>query len=163
MTIGREKYDLLSRIETALEGQIEAERKYQNLLDRQGALEAVNQKLQAELDNVSFTSAADEMVAKTTDENLNALLIENQALKAELDEFKHPWRKMVSKNELDDMVNSPPHYTSHPSGIECIQITEHMSFNIGNAIKYLWRQGLKVDSIEDLKKAVWYIEREIVK
>ena len=162
MTIGREKYDLLSRIETALEGQIEAERKYQNLLDRQGALEAVNQKLQAELDNVSFTSAADEMVAKTTDENLNALLIENQALKAELDEFKKPHRT-INERELDDMVNSPPHYMSHPSGIECIQITEHMSFNIGNAIKYLWRQGLKVDSIEDLKKAVWYIEREIVK
>lgn len=61
----------------------------------------------------------------------------------------------------EDVVNHPKHYGSHPSGIECIQVTEHMDFCIGNAIKYLWRQGLKGDSIEDLKKAIWYIERKI--
>lgn len=44
-----------------------------------------------------------------------------------------------------DNVNSPRHYTSHPSGIECIQITEHYGFNVGNAIKYLWRNGLKTE------------------
>lgn len=60
-----------------------------------------------------------------------------------------------------DMVNLPPHYTSHPSGIECIQITEHMSFCLGNAIKYIWRAGLKTDKIEDLKKARFYLNREI--
>ena len=62
-----------------------------------------------------------------------------------------------------DMVNHPPHYTSHPSGVECIAITEHMTFCIGNAIKYLWRAGLKNEksTIEDLEKAKWYIEREI--
>lgn len=60
-----------------------------------------------------------------------------------------------------DMVNHPPHYTSHPSGIECIQITKHMDFCLGNATKYIWRAGLKLDAIEDLKKAVWYIEQEI--
>lgn len=63
----------------------------------------------------------------------------------------------------EDMVNHPPHYTSHPSGIECIQVTEHMGFCLGNAIKYLWRADLKADSIEDMKKAIWYIEREIAK
>jgi hypothetical protein len=62
-----------------------------------------------------------------------------------------------------DPVNHPSHYTSHPSGIECIQITEHMGFNLGNAIKYVWRADLKGDSIEDLKKARWYIDREIQK
>ncbi len=62
---------------------------------------------------------------------------------------------------MTDLVNNPPHYKSHPSGIECIQITEHMNFCLGNAIKYLWRCGLKDDEIEDLKKAIWYIEREI--
>lgn len=62
-----------------------------------------------------------------------------------------------------DMVNHPPHYTSHPSGIECIQITEHMGFNLGNAMKYIWRADLKHDVVEDLRKAVWYIEREIAK
>lgn len=60
-----------------------------------------------------------------------------------------------------DNVNHPKHYTSHPSGIECIQITEHMDFCIGNAIKYLWRAGGKNDEIEDLEKAIWYIQRKI--
>ena len=63
----------------------------------------------------------------------------------------------------DDPVNHPAHYTEHPSGIECIQITEHMGFNLGNAVKYIWRCDLKLDAIEDLKKAKWYIEREIAK
>jgi hypothetical protein len=63
---------------------------------------------------------------------------------------------------LSDPVNHPPHYTEHPSGIECIQVTEHLSFCVGNAIKYLWRADLKhPDAIQDLKKAVWYINREI--
>jgi len=62
---------------------------------------------------------------------------------------------------MSDPVNHPPHYTQHPSGIECIQITEHMSFCLGNAVKYIWRADLKNDAIEDLRKAVWNIEREI--
>lgn len=61
-----------------------------------------------------------------------------------------------------DAVNRPAHYTQHPSGIECIQITEHMSFTMGNAMKYLWRADLK-NGVEDLKKAIWYIQREIAK
>ena len=63
----------------------------------------------------------------------------------------------------NDPVNHPAHYTSHPSGIECIQVTEHFNFCIGNAIKYLWRNGLKDgnSNIQDLKKAIWYINREI--
>lgn len=62
-----------------------------------------------------------------------------------------------------DPITKPAHYNSHPSGIECIEITEHHNFNIGNAIKYLWRAGLKdgEDDIKDLRKAVWYITREI--
>jgi hypothetical protein len=63
----------------------------------------------------------------------------------------------------DDPVNHPTHYTAHPSGIECIQITEHMGFCIGNAIKYLWRADLKGKALEDLKKARFYIDREIAK
>lgn len=64
---------------------------------------------------------------------------------------------------MTDNVNRPKHYTNHPSGIECIQITEHMGFCLGNAIKYIWRADLKNDAIEDLKKARWYIDREIAK
>ena len=64
---------------------------------------------------------------------------------------------------MQDPVNHPKHYTEHPSGIECIQITEHMGFNLGNALKYIWRCDLKLDAVEDLRKARWYIEREIAK
>lgn len=60
-----------------------------------------------------------------------------------------------------DNVNHPTHYTSHPSGVECIDVTQHMNFCLGNAVKYIWRADLKWDAIEDLKKAKWYIEREI--
>lgn len=62
-------------------------------------------------------------------------------------------------------VHSPKHYTSHPSGIECIEITRHMGFNLGNAVKYLWRNGLKdgQPAIQDLQKAIWYIQDEIDK
>jgi len=60
-----------------------------------------------------------------------------------------------------DAVNHPAHYTAHPSGVECICITEHYNFCIGNAIKYLWRAGQKGDAVQDLRKAIWYIEREI--
>lgn len=62
---------------------------------------------------------------------------------------------------MNDPVNHPAHYTAHPSKIECIEITEHMGFCLGNAMKYIWRADLKADAIEDLQKAVWYINREI--
>ena len=60
-----------------------------------------------------------------------------------------------------DPVNHPPHYTGHPSGVEAITICEHENFCIGNALKYLIRQGKKGDPVQDLRKAIWYIEREI--
>ncbi len=62
---------------------------------------------------------------------------------------------------MNDAVNHPSHYTQHPSGVECIDITEHMGFCLGNAFKYIWRASLKGDAERDLRKAVWYIEREI--
>jgi hypothetical protein len=62
---------------------------------------------------------------------------------------------------MNDNVNHPRHYNSHPSGVECIEITEHFNFNIGNAVKYCWRAGLKGEQVEDLRKARWYIDREI--
>lgn len=61
----------------------------------------------------------------------------------------------------NDPVNHPQHYTSHPSGVECITVTEHFNFNIGNAIKYLWRSSRAGNQLQDLQKAAWYIEREI--
>lgn len=70
---------------------------------------------------------------------------------------------------MTDMINHPPHYTSHPARcacgqpIECIQITRHMGFNLGNAVKYAWRADLKGAAIDDLRKAVWYLQDEIAK
>lgn len=64
---------------------------------------------------------------------------------------------------MSDAVNHPPHYTQHPSGVECIEITRHMGFNLGNAVKYVWRADLKLDAIQDLEKAVWYLQDEIAK
>ena len=65
---------------------------------------------------------------------------------------------------MSDTVDHPSHYT-HPSGIECIQVVRHMNFNLGNAIKYIWRCGSKAgaNEIEDLKKAAWYINDEILR
>ena len=60
-----------------------------------------------------------------------------------------------------DMIAHPPHYTKHPSGIECIEVAEHMNFNLGNVVKYLWRADLKDKPLEDLEKALWYLKREI--
>lgn len=67
----------------------------------------------------------------------------------------------MSENEKET-VDHPQHYNEHPSGVECIDVVEHMGFNVGNAVKYLWRADHKHETpIEDLKKAAWYISREI--
>lgn len=70
--------------------------------------------------------------------------------------------KLIKMSKKEDIVNHPKHYTKHPSGIECIQITRYMGFNLGNVIKYVWRADLK-NGTEDLKKAVWYLNDEIKK
>lgn len=64
-----------------------------------------------------------------------------------------------------DPVNHPKHYTQHPSGVECITITRHMNFNLGNTMKYIWRAGLKGEAptIQDLEKARWYLDDEITR
>lgn len=75
--------------------------------------------------------------------------------------------KQVTKDQKraireSSAVHHPKHYNAHPSGVECIAIVEHFNFNVGNAVKYLWRAGLKSASpIEDLKKAAQYIAFEI--
>ena len=65
------------------------------------------------------------------------------------------------KKLKDDPVSNPSHYTKHSSGIECIEVTKHHSFCIGNAIKYIWRHEDKGKKVEDLKKAIWYLETQI--
>lgn len=86
-----------------------------------------------------------------------------EKLKAAQDELK----RTPTPGPTFDPVRKPKHYNSHPSGVECITITEHMSFCLGNAIKYIWRAGLKPtnhsddNTIQDLEKAKGYLEREI--
>jgi hypothetical protein len=63
----------------------------------------------------------------------------------------------------EEQVNHPKHYNSHPSGIECIEIVRHMGFNLGNVVKYVWREGMKDASLQELKKAAWYLNDEIKK
>jgi hypothetical protein len=74
-------------------------------------------------------------------------------------EGENRWCKTCS----EDPVSHPKHYTSHPSGIEVIAITRHMNFNLGNVIKYVLRCDLKGKSVEDLKKARFYLNDEIKK
>ncbi len=68
---------------------------------------------------------------------------------------------------MQDMVNHPPHYNNGPATcdkcgdcIECIEVTRHMPFSLGNAVKYLWRWQNK-GGLEDLKKARWYLDDHI--
>lgn len=68
----------------------------------------------------------------------------------------------MTETSEKEMVNHPAHYNQHPSGVECIDVVEHMSFNLGNAVKYIWRADYKGETpIEDLRKAAWYVNREI--
>lgn len=84
------------------------------------------------------------------------------------DEPLADWEKELLA-EKDDPVNHPSHYTSHPSGVECIQITTHENFNRGNALKYWWRAGskpyqgktLKESALIDYEKAIFYIQMEV--
>ena len=61
----------------------------------------------------------------------------------------------------DDFINHPSHYVGQVPGIECIQVSEHFNFNLGNAIKYIWRVDSKDDPLVNLEKAIWYLQREI--
>lgn len=60
-----------------------------------------------------------------------------------------------------DPVNRPSHYTQHPSGVECIDISEWLGGNLAQAFQYVWRHPLKSRPVEDLRKAQWYLRREI--
>ena len=79
------------------------------------------------------------------------------------------WRSYTDKqlgkdddwHEVPDPVNHPTHYKSHPSGVEAIQITEHENFCIGSVFKYLLRRKYKGKELQDLKKARWYLDKEI--
>jgi hypothetical protein len=68
-------------------------------------------------------------------------------------------------SEFANEVDHPEHYNKHPSGVECIDIVEHMMFNPGNSVKYQWRAGFKkgAPAILDAEKAAWYAQREVIR
>jgi hypothetical protein len=111
-------------------------------------------KVEEEVKDVTVTVEGVEWKLEQSEKN-NAEAMAEVALKLS--------KGKVKQKPKADMVNHPPHYTSHPSGVECIQITEHMGFNLGNALKYIWRADLKGSAVEDLEKAVFYINRELEK
>lgn len=101
---------------------------------------------------------------KTACERLNQFIAEEgKHHNFELHDSVGVYAGHEATEKVEEKVNHPAHYTQHPSGVECIDIAEHYGFNIGNCIKYIWRAGLKGDAIEDLKKARWYLDREISK
>ena len=75
--------------------------------------------------------------------------------------FQKGLKKVSSKSKTPNNVTQPGHYTSHPSGVECIDISEHMTANLAAAFQYIWRCELKGKHEEDLRKAIFYLEREI--
>jgi len=100
-------------------------------------------------------------------EKLKAEMELREAGKAPRETMNFEWREAgksvnaCAEASRADNINHPFHYTQHPSGIECIQITEHFNFNRGNAVKYIWRSDEKGSTLEDLRKAQWYLTREI--
>ena len=80
---------------------------------------------------------------------------------SELIEILENMRRRETERKRSDPVNSPDHYTWHPAGVECIRIIEVFPHNIAAAMSYLWRHDHKGEPIQDLRKAVWHIEREI--
>lgn len=69
----------------------------------------------------------------------------------------------LTASEYEDMVNNPPHYQTD-SGLEAIEVIRAFfrdNYNLGTVFKYIARTGKKWDTLEDLKKARWYLDREI--
>lgn len=65
----------------------------------------------------------------------------------------------ISDPLTSDPINHPKHYQGYATRVECIDVTRHLPFNLGNAFKYIWRAGRKDPGtmIEDLEKALWYL------
>lgn len=62
---------------------------------------------------------------------------------------------------IDDVVNHPKHYNTHPSGIECVEYLELLPGNLAHVCVYVWRHEHKGRPIEDLEKALWFLRREV--
>lgn len=98
---------------------------------------------------------------KKTLQEINDYLINSPVPKEPMKGVENISSLAKKYNNKHDPVNHPKHYNNHPSGVECIEIIRHMGFNLGNALKYIWRADLKNDAIEDINKAIWYLNDEL--
>ncbi|MFI6682588.1 DUF3310 domain-containing protein [Streptomyces sp. NPDC050485] len=140
--------------------------------DKRGVVQAVHEG-QPYPNDVQLRNGAalcftdDELMPAVESNPGRRLLNETKGLTLGVDTYKAQevmkaaFTPSIPANSTESAVEHPLHYTSHPSGIECIEITKHLNFPIGNAIKYLWRADLKGRAIEDLEKAKTYIDIEI--
>ncbi|MER7987005.1 DUF3310 domain-containing protein [Streptomyces noursei] len=141
--------------------------------NRRGTIQAIHEG-QSYPNDVAFASGGalcftdDELMLAMESNPGRRLLNETKGLAIGIDPYKAQETMKAAfaatpSEPSRSAVERPPHYTSHPSGIECIEITKHMNFPLGNAVKYLWRADLKGNVIEDLKKARNYIDIEIAR
>jgi hypothetical protein len=134
--------------------------------------------IKTRIEKLDYTKANSSQQLEENNYNLASVTTETNAYTSSkidaydqyLNSIKNDTTHTVKLEEIESAnVNHPKYYTTHPSGIECIEIARHYCFSIGNAIKYLWRAGLKKDAslddkqkeIEDLEKAIWYINDRI--
>lgn len=163
-TVHRARIETLSTLLEALADKLgKLEVKYDSSI---GDLERQYERLEARnpqwWKHSEFSPESDQLVevAAEADANVKARAERREQMRAVYDGNPLPGAQRV--HEQYESVNHPPHYNSHPSGVECIDVVQDFSFNVGTAMKYLWRAGLKpgADAIEDLRKAAWYCEQE---
>lgn len=132
----------------------------------------ISEDMQTEMVNEIAELASDTKAHDTVGEMFGAPRLRRRPINLLSSESDAPGQrddKAVSQEEaigaeasLEDPIN-PSHYRRHASGVECIEVTRHMNFNVGNAMKYIWRYEHKGDPVENLKKAQWYLNDEIVR
>lgn len=129
------------------------------------------------IEDIKFASAGDYLGVMNDGRvvrniNTNKVIVNLPEVTTDKEHFVPAFKTSSSAARVnDDKVNHPPHYTwlEDKCGIEVIDITRHMDFDLGNAIKYILRAGHKEEEgytnnekeIEDLQKAVWYINDRI--
>jgi len=132
----------------------------------------ISEDMQQEMVNEIVELASDTKAHDTTGQMFGAPRLRRRAIHRLSGESDAPGSRDDTAMPHEEAINTPPlaedpinpsHYRRHPSGVECIEITRHLNFNVGNAIKYIWRYQDKGDPVENLKKAQWYLNDEIVR
>ena len=119
-------------------------------------------KAKAKMSRKAILAKAGEAASKLQGATVNVGPLEGMDLNYEvMYQISRGKQGRIEEASFVDLINQPPHYTK--GGIETIDFIEakDLNYNLGNVVKYVSRSGLKGTRIEDLKKAKWYLEREI--